>query len=73
MSKKFEIVQFIATALKSIPNLVKLQSLVAKRGKYTPVKFVNFVYFIITHAKLLIPFSRLGYQFELFEINNKTI
>ena len=48
--KKFEIVQFVITALKSIPKFVNLQGLVGKcckMGKiYTPVKFANFVYFI---------------------------
>ena len=45
--KKVEIVKFIITALKSIPKLVKLQSLPAKCGKmwkYKPVKFANFLY-----------------------------
>ena len=60
--KKVEIGKFITTALKSILKLVKLQSLVAKRCKMQcvkckSVKIANFVYFSITHGKL-IPTSR---------------
>jgi hypothetical protein len=35
---------------------------VVKCARYDPIKFANFVYFSITHAKL-IAFSRQGYQF----------
>ena len=42
---------------KSVVNLVKLSSLVAKyckmSKKYSPVKFANFVYFCITNGKAL--------------------
>ena len=64
-----EIVQFIATALKSIPKLVEMQSLVAKccnvkcaRYEYDPIKIADVVYFSITHGKL-IPLWIKGYQF----------
>jgi hypothetical protein len=62
--KKFEIVQFIATGLKSIPKLAEMQSLegkCCKTCKIWPYKFANFVYFSITHDKL-IPLSRKGYH-----------
>ena len=64
--KNIEIVKSITTALKSILNLVKLQSLVrniVKCKNYRPAKFANFVYFCITHGKL-IPLSRKRYQFS---------
>ena len=60
--KNFEIVKFITTELKSI---LKLQSLVVKcckMKKISSAKFANFVYFCITHRKL-IPLSRKRYQF----------
>ena len=59
--KKVEIGKFITTALKNILKLVKWKSLVAKCGKCKPVKIENFVYFCITHGKL-IPTSRKRYQ-----------
>ena len=65
--KKVKIGKFISTALKSILKLVKLQSWlrnVVKCGKCKPVKIANFVYFCITHGKL-IPTSRKRYQFSL--------
>jgi hypothetical protein len=40
----------------------KTQRNVLKCAKYDPIKFANFVYFSITHGKL-IPLSRKGYQF----------
>ena len=55
--QNIEIVKFITTALKSILNLEKLQSLVVKCVKYDPVKFAQFVYSCITYGKV-IPFSR---------------
>ena len=59
--KKVEMGKFITTALKSILNLVKLQSLVAKCCK---MRIANFVHFCITYGKL-IPFSRCRYQFSV--------
>jgi hypothetical protein len=44
--KNLEIVQFIATALKSIPKLVEMQVWernVVKCARYDPIKFANFV------------------------------
>ena len=59
-------VKFIATALKSVLKLVKLQSLVAKCCKMQKIqacKIANFVYFCITRGKL-IPLLRKRYQFS---------
>ena len=58
--KNIQIVKFITPALKSILNLVKWQTLVAKCLQ----KFANFVYFCITYGKL-IPLSRKRYQFSV--------
>ena len=44
--ENLEIVQFIATALKSIPKLVEMQIWernVVKCARYDPIKFANFV------------------------------
>ena len=72
--KKVEIGKFITTALKSILKLVKLGlklklgkvwlQNVVKCGKCKPMKIGNFVYFCITHGKL-IPTSRKRYQFSV--------
>ena len=56
ITQTFEFGKSVSTAGKSILNLIHLSSLAAKyckTGKYSPVKFANFLYFCITHGKLL--------------------
>ena len=55
-------------SIKEHLKLSKIAKLVVKCEKYNPMKFANFVYFCITHRKL-IPLSRKWYQF--FERNTK--
>ena len=65
--KNIEIVKFITTVLKSVLNLVKLQSLVAKcckRQKNKPAKFANSIYCCATRGKL-IPLAGKRYQFSV--------
>ena len=52
----FEFGKSISTAGKSILNFIQLSSLVAnivKCGECSPVNFANFVYFCITHGRVL--------------------
>ena len=71
--KNIEIVKFITTVLKSVLNLVKLQSLVAKcckRQKNKPAKFANSIYCCATRGKL-IPLA--GKRYQLSVPNTKVI
>ena len=66
--KKVGLEKFITTALKSILKLVKLLSLVVKRCKMWKMyacEDCKFVYFCITHEKLIPTSRNVRYQFSV--------